>query len=350
MNSVSFAKVATAFLTGVVLALGSALMYVKVSSGQSAPDPVEQASVAPPQPPAVAASQTPAVATPEAKPDSTDSDDAAPAPPLEKRQAPAKHNVKRQAAKSVPAPRQQPPSLVQVAQIEPPPPEQVNPDQPNQSPPAPATPAPAPAPASDPVVTQPQLQAEPQAPQPATTPPPAREPKTVTVESGTNLVIRLGEALSTDHNYSGDTFRGTLELPLVIDGFIIAERGSKVLGRIVTVQKGGHVQGVSDLNLTLTEINTTDGQRVPVETNGFDKRGPSAVGSDAARVAGGAAIGAIIGAIAGGGKGAGIGAGVGGAAGAGDVMLSRPKPAVLPNETELTFRLTQPVTITEKLN
>jgi hypothetical protein len=59
-------------------------------------------------------------------------------------------------------------------------------------------------------------------------------------------------------------------------------------------------------------------------------------------------LGAIIGAIAGGGKGAGIGAGVGGAAGAGDVLLTRGKDAVIPVETKLTFRLQEPVSITEQ--
>ncbi len=49
----------------------------------------------------------------------------------------------------------------------------------------------------------------------------------------------------------------------------------------------------------------------------------------------------MIGALAGGGKGAAIGAGVGGGAGAGDVMLTR-KPAALPSETRITFRLKTP--------
>ena len=63
---------------------------------------------------------------------------------------------------------------------------------------------------------------------------------------------------------------------------------------------------------------------------------------DAAKVGAGAALGAIIGAIAGGGKGAAIGAGVGGGAGAGDVMATRGKPAALPSETRVTFRLQRP--------
>jgi hypothetical protein len=163
-------------------------------------------------------------------------------------------------------------------------------------------------------------------------------------------MVRLGETLSTDHNYTGDTFRGTLQAPIIMDGFIIAEKGSKVLGRIVTAQKPGRVQGVGELTLTLTEINTTDGQRVKIETGSVEKKGQTSTGEDAATIAGGAALGAIIGAIAGGGKGAAIGAGVGGAAGTGTVLATRGKPAVLPNESRLTFQLANPVTITEKLN
>ena len=62
-----------------------------------------------------------------------------------------------------------------------------------------------------------------------------------------------------------------------------------------------------------------------------------------------AAIGAAIGAIAGGGRGAAIGAGVGGAAGAGGVMTTRGKPVHIPVETRISFRLSEPVTLTEKL-
>jgi hypothetical protein len=179
---------------------------------------------------------------------------------------------------------------------------------------------------------------------------PAPEPHVVTLQPGTTLAIRLGETLSTEHNYTGDTFRGTLDAPIIIDGFIIADRGSKVLGRISNAQQAGRMEGRSNLSLALTEINTTDGQRVQVETSPFGKQGPSNTGENAAKMAGGAALGAIIGAIGGGGKGAAIGAGVGGAAGTGAVLLTHGKPVVLTAETQLSFQLSKPAVITEKLN
>jgi hypothetical protein len=182
------------------------------------------------------------------------------------------------------------------------------------------------------------------------TPPPPPQPHTVTLAEGTTLAIRLNEKLSTDHNYSGDAFRATLDQPIIVDGFIIADRGAKVLGKIVKAQKPGKFEGNAELALTLTEISTTDGQKIEVETNQSLRKGPSNTGEEVAKMGGGAALGAIIGAIAGGGKGAAIGAGAGGAAGTGAVFLGHGKPAVLDNETRLTFQLATPTTITEHLN
>ncbi|HLZ96479.1 MAG TPA: hypothetical protein VKP66_00950, partial [Steroidobacteraceae bacterium] len=118
--------------------------------------------------------------------------------------------------------------------------------------------------------------------------------------------------------------------------------------KIVQSQRAGRVKGLSDLAIELTQLVTSDGQRVPIATETFLKHGQSSTGEDAAKIGAGAVIGAAIGAIAGGGKGAGIGAAAGGAAGAGDVILTRGKPAVLPAETQINFRLRNSVTITER--
>lgn len=177
-----------------------------------------------------------------------------------------------------------------------------------------------------------------------------QQPHRVELEPGTRFFIRLGETLSSDHHYAGDTFRGVLVQPLIRDGFVIADRDSKVLGRVVASDKAGRMKGVAQLSVTLTEINTTDGQRISVETNAIERLGQKSTGSDAAKIAGGAALGALIGALGGGGKGAAIGAGAGGAAGTGVVLATRGKSATLPTEEQLNFILTTPVTITEKIN
>jgi hypothetical protein len=173
---------------------------------------------------------------------------------------------------------------------------------------------------------------------------------TVTLASGMAVPIRLAETVSTDHNYTGDTFRATLDQPIIMNGYIIADKGSKVLGRIVEADKPGRVKGAGQLILALTQINTTDGQRVAIQTESWTKAAPNTRRRDAEEIGGGAALGAIIGALAGGGKGAAIGAGAGGAAGTAVDLSSRGKPAEVPVETHLTFHLQSPVTITEKMN
>jgi hypothetical protein len=160
----------------------------------------------------------------------------------------------------------------------------------------------------------------------------------------------MGETLSTERNKDGDAFVATLDQPLVVDGFVIAERGARVRGRVVQAVRSGKVEGLAKLSVQLTEINTSDGQRLKVETSPFERQASTTHKADAAKIGGGAALGAIIGAIAGGGKGAAIGAGAGGAAGAGTVMMTRGKPAEIPVETRVAFRLKNPVTLTEQLH
>jgi hypothetical protein len=158
----------------------------------------------------------------------------------------------------------------------------------------------------------------------------------------------LGQSISSDRETSGDAFTATLTEPLVVDGYVIAERGARVEGRVLDSSRGGRVKGVANLSIHLTRFTTADGQKIDIQTDVFEKQATSSTRNDAAKVGAATAIGAAIGAIAGGGKGAAIGAGVGGAAGTGGVLATRGKPVELPVETKISFRLSTPVTITER--
>jgi hypothetical protein len=222
------------------------------------------------------------------------------------------------------------PQIAQVQRVEPPPP----------------APAPAPvieAPKPEPAVVR-QEPAAPPAPAPAPAPPQA---PTVTLSAGMLIPVRLLDGLSSERNAPGDTFLATLDHELVADGFVIAERGARVEGRVVSSSRGTRTKGGAALTVELTRLHTSDGQRVAIHTDAFDKQMEPDRRQDAEKIAGGAIIGAAIGAIAGGGKGAAVGAGAGGGIGAGDVLLTR-KPAALPSETRLSFRLSAPVTLTEQ--
>jgi hypothetical protein len=129
----------------------------------------------------------------------------------------------------------------------------------------------------------------------------------VTLNAGTLIPVRLVDGLSSERNAPGDVFTASMDRPLVVDGFIIAERGARVDGRVVSSDRGGRVKGVAGLAVEITRIHTADGQTIAVQTDSFERRAEQSQKQDAAKVGVGAAIGAAIGAIAGGGKGAAIG-------------------------------------------
>jgi hypothetical protein len=162
--------------------------------------------------------------------------------------------------------------------------------------------------------------------------------------------VRLRNALSSERNSADDSFQATLDMPIVVDGAVIAERGSSQRGRIVELARSGRVKGRAVMAVELNQLATADGQRIDIKTDTFRKEAESEVKKDALKTGAAAGLGALIGAIAGGGKGAAIGAGVGGAGGAAGTMATRGKAVELPSETRLTFRLKEPVTVTEKLN
>ena len=230
--------------------------------------------------------------------------------------------------------------------------------EPVERPALPATPEPAPAaqvapvvPPSNPIVAPPPASTEPEhvtPGSPQSSVPPTPQPHQVTLNAGLLLPVRLVDGLSSERNVPGDVFHATLDKELVVDGFVIAERGARVEGRVVAADRGGKVRGVAALAVELTRLHTSDGQLVTIQTDSFFKHAEATHDQDAAKVGGGAVIGAVIGALAGGGKGAAIGAGVGGGAGAGDVLLTRGKPAELPSETRVTFRLKTRVQLTER--
>ena len=196
---------------------------------------------------------------------------------------------------------------------------------------------------------QPQAARVPLTPPSGTQPSPPPAPRKVTIPAGTLLSVRLTDTISSEKNQAGDSFTAALDQPLIVEGFILAERGARVEGKVLEVQRSGRVSGLASLKIHLVKLHTSDGQQVEIRTEPFAKTAEATRGEDAKKIGIGAAIGAAVGAIAGGRKGAAIGAGVGGAAGTGTVVATRGKPAVLASETRLSFRLQEPVTVVEKL-
>jgi hypothetical protein len=54
---------------------------------------------------------------------------------------------------------------------------------------------------------------------------------------GNIVQVRTNEWISTSRNLPGDGFNATLAQPIVVNGWVVAQRGQSVLGRVTMVQK-----------------------------------------------------------------------------------------------------------------
>jgi hypothetical protein len=179
-------------------------------------------------------------------------------------------------------------------------------------------------------------------------PKPPPPPRTYTMKAGTVISIFTASDLSTKTARSGERFTASLGRAITDGDWVIAKKGAPVEGVVVSSDPGGRVKGVASIAVRLESITLADGRRVDISSSSYTQQAKSSKKKDAAKIGIGAGIGAAIGAIAGGGKGAAIGAGVGGAGGTGMVLATRGDPAVIPSESQLTFRLTAPMTVTKR--
>ena len=203
----------------------------------------------------------------------------------------------------------------------------------------------APVKAAEPAV--PQMQVASASPQTEAAPiPPAQPvPAQVTIPEGTAVTIRLIDAVDTEKHKEGDTFRASLDSPIVIQDKTVIPKNADVEARLVSAKSAGHFSGKSSVVLVVSKI-AVGGKTYDVQTGEFTKQGASRGKRSAAVIGGGAAVGAAIGAIAGGGKGAAIGAAAGAGAGTGVQALTKSEQIKLPSETLLEFQLKAPLTVT----
>jgi hypothetical protein len=181
-------------------------------------------------------------------------------------------------------------------------------------------------------------------PAPATAPPPAPEVARVTVPQGTALSVRLIDPVDTAKNKEGDTFRASLDAPVVLQDKTVIPKNADVQARLVSATSAGRLKGTSSVTLVLTTI-TFAGKTYELQTSEYSQKGSSRGKRSAAMIGGGAAVGAVIGAITGGGKGAAIGGAAGAGAGTGVQAMTKGQQVQLPSETLLEFQLTAPLTV-----
>jgi hypothetical protein len=175
-------------------------------------------------------------------------------------------------------------------------------------------------------------------------PPKPPEPRFATLAEGTKVQVRLQEALDSAVNKTGDTFSAILDKDIVVDGAVVAPRGSVLGGKLTNVTRSGRVEGLASMSIQLTSL-TVGNQTYPLQTENLSFEAESTKKKDATKVGIGAGIGAVIGAIAGGGKGAAIGAAVGGGAGGAAVVATRGKEVKLDAEQPFSFVLRNSISV-----
>lgn len=162
-------------------------------------------------------------------------------------------------------------------------------------------------------------------------------PDSVTIPSGTRLVIRTTDAIDSSRHPAGHRFRGQLEGALVVNGVTAAPRGTFVHGRITQAQQAGRMVGSSELAIEFTDL-MIDDVLVPISTGGLSAQ----TQGEAARTVGRTARAAAIGGLISGSSGARTGARVG----AGASILTRGASINVPRGTIVETTLSAPVTIT----
>ena len=97
-------------------------------------------------------------------------------------------------------------------------------------------------------------------------------PPQLTLQPGTYVTILTNQPLSSDRNQPGDTFSGTLNQPVVVDGIVVAQRGQAVYGRVAEAVKA-HAGNSSRLGLELTSFTLADGTQVPIRSQLVARQG-----------------------------------------------------------------------------
>ncbi len=177
---------------------------------------------------------------------------------------------------------------------------------------------------------------------PAAAPKPAA-PKMVTVPAGSALNVRLTAAIDVDSSKAGQTFKGVVDDPVMVDGSIAIPRGASATLQAVAVEQSGKMKGSDKVTLKVNAIGF-GGYVYPVSSSYNQSKGKGEGKKTGRKVGGGAGLGAIVGGIAGGGEGAAIGAVVGGATGA--IVASQGEEHLqLPAESRLNFQLSAAVNV-----
>jgi hypothetical protein len=168
--------------------------------------------------------------------------------------------------------------------------------------------------------------------------------KEVTVPAGTIITVRLANAVGSKISNSGDQFTASIATPVEVDGRVVVPSGADASGKVVQAVPLGRFKGGAVLKLALDSV-SINGDAYDVKTTSISRYLKGKGKRTAAMIGGGAGGGALIGGLAGGGKGALIGAALGAGAGTAGAAYTGNKEIVMPAESTLSFKLSEPLTV-----
>jgi hypothetical protein len=146
-------------------------------------------------------------------------------------------------------------------------------------------------------------------------------PPQLNLKTGTYIAVRLNQSLSSNKNQAGDSFTLSLVRPLVVDGFVAAQPGQTIAGKVTEAAKASsQTKDVSHLGLQLTNLTFVDGQQAAIQSELVAINGPAAFAHDPTTVglAGGSAA---------------------------SILMTHGKATVIGPESVLTFKIVTDVAI-----
>jgi hypothetical protein len=171
--------------------------------------------------------------------------------------------------------------------------------------------------------------------------------KPIVLPAGTVLSVRINEALGSKTSQQGETFSGSLTSPVSSGDNVVIPKGAEVSGVVTQAHPAGRFKGGATLGVVLNSV-TINGTPRKIQTEAVAQQSTGKGKRTATMVGGGAGVGALIGGLAGGGKGAAIGAIAGAGAGTAGAAFTGNRDIVLPAESMLSFKLTEPLTLHSK--
>jgi hypothetical protein len=156
------------------------------------------------------------------------------------------------------------------------------------------------------------------------------------IATGTAVSVRTLDAIESRQTQVGQSYRCTIEAPILVSGTQIVARGADCILRITETKDAGHLTGRSELKLELAQIRV-DKDLVDVSSDPSTVESTGKGKSTAVKTGVGAAVGAGLGSIFGGKKGAAIGAGTGAGVGVATAALTHGPEIKVASETVLNF-------------